>query len=57
MYMVWHQLQWTENGNARLNHYDYEGPRELLRKGSEFRAVGELYRDDGVYSLRVKQIV
>ena len=40
--------------HARLNHYDYEGPRELLRKGSEFRAVGELYRDDGVCSLRVK---
>ncbi len=43
--------------HARLNHYDYEGPRELLRKGSEFRVVGEVYRDDGVCSLRVKQIV
>ncbi len=43
--------------HARLNHYDYEGPRELLRKGSEFRAVGEVYSDDGVCSLRVKQIV
>jgi hypothetical protein len=43
--------------HARLNHYDYEGPRELLRKGSEFRAVGEVYRDDGVCSLRVKQII
>lgn len=43
--------------HARLNHYDYEGPRELLRKGSEFRAVGEVYRDAGVCSLRVKQIV
>jgi ERCC4-related helicase len=42
---------------ARLNHYDYEGPRELLRKGSEFKAVGELYREEGVFSLRVKQIV
>jgi hypothetical protein len=37
-------------------HYDYEGPRELLRKGSEFRVVGELYHDDDVFSLRVKQI-
>jgi len=43
--------------HARLNHYDYEGPHELLRKGSEFKVVGELYRDDGVFSLRVKQIV
>jgi len=43
--------------HARLNHYDYEGPHELLRKGSEFKVVGELYRDDGVFNLRVKQIV
>lgn len=43
--------------HARLNHYDYEGPRELLKKGSEFRVVGELYHDEGVFSLRVKQIV
>ena len=43
--------------HARLNHYDYAGPRELLRKGSEFKAVGEIYTDDGVCSLRVKQIV
>ena len=43
--------------HARLNHYDYEGPRELLKKGSEFRAVAELYNNDGVFSLRVKQIV
>ena len=42
--------------HARLNHYDYAGPRELL-KGSDFRAVGEVYTDDGVFSLRVKQIV
>jgi Fanconi anemia group M protein len=43
--------------HARLNHYDYEGPRELLRKGSEFKAVGELYHNEGVFSLRIKQIV
>jgi len=44
--------------HARLNHYDYEGPRELLRKGAEFKIIGELYHDDeGVFSLRVKQII
>ncbi len=47
----------NEKWHARLNHYDYEGPRELLRKGSEFKVVGELYHDEGVFSLRVKQIV
>jgi ERCC4-related helicase len=47
----------NEKWHARLNHYDYEGPRELLRKGLEFKVVGELYHDEGVFSLRVKQIV
>lgn len=42
---------------ARLNHYDYEGSRDLLKKGKEFQVVGELYRDDGILNLRVKQIV
>ncbi len=41
---------------ARLNHYDYNGPRELLKKGATFDVVGELYRQDGVLSLKVKQI-
>jgi hypothetical protein len=41
--------------HARLNHYDY-GPRELLRKGSEFKVVGELYRDEGVFSLSIKYV-
>jgi ERCC4-related helicase len=43
--------------HARLNHYDYEGPRHLLRKGTEFRAVSELYRDGKTFCVRVKQIV
>jgi len=47
----------NEKWHAHLNHYDYEGPRELLKKGSEFRAVGELYHSEGVFSLRVKQII
>jgi Fanconi anemia group M protein len=47
----------NEKWHARLNHYDYDGPRELLRKGSEFKVIGELYHDEGVFSLRVKQIL
>ena len=27
--------------HARLNYYDYDGPRELLKRGIEFRAIGE----------------
>jgi ERCC4-related helicase len=43
--------------HARLNHYDYEGPREFLKKGNRFKAIGELYREDGILCIRVKQII
>jgi ERCC4-related helicase len=43
--------------HARLNHYDYEGPRHLLKKGIEFKAVSELYRDGKTFCIRIKQVV
>ncbi len=43
--------------HARLNHYDYEGPRHLLKKGAEFKAKSELYREGKTFCIRIKQIV
>jgi Fanconi anemia group M protein len=43
--------------HARLNYYDYDGPRELLKRGTEFTAVGELYHDAEALCIRIKQIV
>jgi ERCC4-related helicase len=43
--------------HARLNHYDYEGPREFLKKGFKFKAIGEMYREEGVLNIKIKQIV
>ena len=43
--------------HARLSHYDYEGPRHLLKKGTEFKAVSELYRDGKTFCVRIKQVV
>jgi ERCC4-related helicase len=43
--------------HARLNYYDYDGPRELLKRGTEFRAVGELYHDAEALCIRIKQII
>ena len=43
--------------HARLNHYDYEGPRHLLKKGTEFKAVSELYHDGKTFCVRIKQVV
>ena len=47
------------NGKWRaiLNHYDFRGPRELVKKGREFRATGELYQENGTLSIRIKQIL
>ncbi|MGB7663016.1 MAG: hypothetical protein WBL67_09800, partial [Nitrososphaeraceae archaeon] len=42
---------------ARLSHYDYEGPRHLLKKGTEFKAVSEIYRDGKTFCVRIKQVV
>lgn len=42
---------------ALLHHYDYRGPRELIKKGREFKAIGELYRDKDKLNIRVKQIL
>ena len=42
---------------AILNHYDYRGPRELIKKGREFKASGKLYRDNGSLNIHVEQIL
>jgi ERCC4-related helicase len=43
--------------HARLNHSDYDGPRHLLKKGTEFKAISELYRDGKTFCVRIKQIM
>ena len=43
--------------HARLNNYDYVGPSGILKKGSEFRAICEIYRNDNILCIRIKQVV
>jgi Fanconi anemia group M protein len=43
--------------HARLNHFHYDGPRHLLKKGTEFEAVSELHRDGKTFCVRIKQVV
>jgi ERCC4-related helicase len=43
--------------HARLSYYDYDGPRELLKRGTEFRVIGELYHDAEALCIRIKQII
>lgn len=42
---------------ALLHHYDYRGPRELIRKGREFKVIGELYRHKDKLNIHVRQIL
>ena len=42
---------------ALLNYYDYEGPRNLLKKGSEFKAIAELYNSGSDFCIRIKEII
>jgi ERCC4-related helicase len=47
----------NDKWHAKLNNYDYEGSRDLLRSGSQFKAIADLYRENGVLNIRIKQIV
>ncbi|MDX1371358.1 MAG: helicase-related protein, partial [Nitrososphaeraceae archaeon] len=44
--------------HATLNYYDYEGPRSLLKRGSEFKANSELYYDtNDIFCIRIKDVI
>ena len=47
----------NEKWYALLNYYDYEGPRNLLKKGSEFKAIAELYSNGSNFCVRIKEII
>jgi Fanconi anemia group M protein len=47
----------NEKWYALLNYYDYEGPRNLLKRGSEFKAIAELYSNGSNFCIRIKEII
>lgn len=47
----------NEKWFAFLDHYDYTGPRSLLKKGSTFDVIGEMYRKNGKLHLAIKKIL
>lgn len=47
----------NEKWYALLNYYDYEGPRNLLKRGSEFKAIAELYTNGNHFCIRIKEII
>ncbi|MEM3258391.1 MAG: helicase-related protein [Thermoproteota archaeon] len=42
---------------AKLYSEDYEGPRYLIKKGSSFKALGELYKSNNSLCVKVRYII
>ena len=41
---------------ARLLNENYEGPKNLIKRGSRFMALCEVYHDSGVPFVKVRQV-
>ncbi len=46
----------NDEWRARLTPEEYNGPRQLIKKNSRFRAVADLYRLDGTLCISIKQV-
>ncbi len=47
----------NEEWRARLEPQDYNGPRNLIKKNSRFKAIAELYRVNGTLHIRIKDVI
>jgi Fanconi anemia group M protein len=46
----------NDKWRARLDPYEYNGPRNLIKKDSTFKAVADLYRMNGTLCIRIKEV-
>jgi hypothetical protein len=51
--VVWIDDKWR----ARLLPENYNGPHKLIKRGSTFQALCELYKDSGTLHVKVRQVV
>ncbi|NHV97036.1 MAG: DEAD/DEAH box helicase [Thaumarchaeota archaeon] len=51
--VVWIDDKWR----ARLLPENYNGPHQLIKRGSTFQALCELYKDSGTLHIKVRQVV
>ncbi len=47
----------NDKWRARLDPYEFDGPINLIKKNSRFKAIAELYRMNGVLHIRVRDVV
>ncbi|MFQ6077267.1 MAG: helicase-related protein [Candidatus Bathyarchaeia archaeon] len=51
-------IVWVDDRfRARMGSYDYNGPRQIVKKGSRFEADATLYRDGETLCIRVHRVV
>jgi len=46
----------NDKWRAKLEPYEYNDPRNLIKKNSRFGAVAELYRMEGKLCIRIKEV-
>jgi len=46
----------NDKWRARLDPYDYDGPRNLIKKNARFTAAADLYRMNGTLCIRIKEV-
>ena len=39
-----------------LDPYEYNGPRNLIKKNSTFKAIADMYRMNGTLCIRIKEV-
>jgi Fanconi anemia group M protein len=47
----------NDKWRARLSHEDFEGPHNIIKKNTKFKARGTLYRDGDTLCLRVREVI
>jgi Fanconi anemia group M protein len=46
----------NDKWKARLTPEEYNGPKQLMKKNSRFKATADLYREDGTLCIRINEV-
>jgi len=46
----------NDKWRARLDPYEYDGPRNLIKKNTRFNAIADLYKMNGTLCIRIKEV-
>jgi len=46
----------NDKWRARLDHEEYNGPRDMIKKNARFTAIANLYRKNGTLCIKIKEV-